>query len=616
MTVNTFTIEQDVSDILYRYYMLPTGVGRFTQWTPNGCANNWECVDELKDSSSHADYVSFDSDVTRIDMYDTSVDPELSGTISYVKVHALVTDYNPIIETSFHLRVGDGATDYQSNDIGLTNGYAWVSHSWSTNPDTAVAWLFADLVNLEIGFDASSQELEQPIDTIFRPDGDDSLELTPIPAGTHYTTVDEEIRDDDDYVYTVSGIYKEDIFTLEDIANLGTIHSITVYANCHATIGDLAREKILIETGGNVFYGSYHFLTQAPTMYSTTWLTNPDTSNPWTQNEVNLLKAGIALRKGITGEAKCTQLYVVVNHTPDAFVPEIRVASCYVEIGYTPSSDNCSLIRPEEVSRSHNRNIKMLNFWNGDREVYDLKRSSKAMVLQGVEFALDVKTVGSQTEVTYFHTAPDVPNWVNEDNAVDGGEVTGALSGLSVPIGWLQIQDANMVIAHEDVCTIQKVEFRVLNRTTMWPPNNISYRPLFTAGYGTTKYDISDNTKKWTPWFDITDDTNAPDEWVLADVNSLEVQIRKEAALDKTYIYKIEIKVTYILGAYPEHDVSERIACIREMGKRGAKVTLSGLGLSCYNGDFYIRSFGWDMISKHPGNYSWILELEDAGDAT
>jgi len=55
----------------------------------------------------------------------------------------------------------------------------------------------------------------------------------------------------------------------------------------------------------------------------------------------------------------------------------------------------------------------------------------------------------------------------------------------------------------------------------------------------------------------------------------------------------------------------EHITCMREMGKDGSIITISGLR-SLFNGEFRIRSFGWKHISKKPEYYEWILELEYA----
>ena len=65
---------------------------------------------------------------------------------------------------------------------------------------------------------------------------------------------------------------------------------------------------------------------------------------------------------------------------------ELYLSSLYLEVDYTSDTTTCTLNKPETISTNHNRNIKMFNFWNGSREVYDLNRSGKSIVLKGMEF--------------------------------------------------------------------------------------------------------------------------------------------------------------------------------------------------------------------------------------
>jgi len=69
---------------------------------------------------------------------------------------------------------------------------------------------------------------------------------------------------------------------------------------------------------------------------------------------------------------------------PESENPEIRTTQLYVKINYNEEVD-CTPNKPEQISTNHARNIKMLNFWNGTREVYDLNRSGKSMTLTGGE---------------------------------------------------------------------------------------------------------------------------------------------------------------------------------------------------------------------------------------
>jgi len=58
----------------------------------------------------------------------------------------------------------------------------------------------------------------------------------------------------------------------------------------------------------------------------------------------------------------------------------------YANVGYQPDEIECTLNNPTTASFNHTRNVKMLNFWSGNREVYSLSRSNKTLVLTGEEF--------------------------------------------------------------------------------------------------------------------------------------------------------------------------------------------------------------------------------------
>ena len=116
--------------------------------------------------------------------------------------------------------------------------------------------------------------------------------------------------------------------------------------------------------------------------YSHTWTENPNTSAAWTLEEVQLLQAGIGLYGSGSKYAACSVCQVVVAASSN-ISPEIHTSKSYLKVNYTPESSECSLTKPEQISTNHARNVKMFNFWNGEREVYDLNRSGKSMVLTG-----------------------------------------------------------------------------------------------------------------------------------------------------------------------------------------------------------------------------------------
>jgi len=113
----------------------------------------------------------------------------------------------------------------------------------------------------------------------------------------------------------------------------------------------------------NKYYSSTFNFFDGWRKVSHTWATNPITSAVWTEREFNAI--------------------VIGNESSGS--PDTIVTQQYLTIFNYPGDCECTLNRPQQISTNHARNIKMLNFWNGDREVYDLNRSDKSMVLTGTE---------------------------------------------------------------------------------------------------------------------------------------------------------------------------------------------------------------------------------------
>jgi len=142
-----------------------------------------------------------------------------------------------------------------------------------------------------------------------------------------------------------------------------------------------------------------------------------DTAAAWTLAEVQALQAGIGLYGDGTHYATCSRCYIVIGATTNVS-PEIKTCQSYLKVNYTPDDTVCYLPKPQQVSTNHARNVQMLNFWNGEREVYDVNRSGKSMVLTG--------------EITDGN--PDVTNACDQimcvrDMARDGTTIT--ISGLN-----------------------------------------------------------------------------------------------------------------------------------------------------------------------------------------
>jgi len=123
---------------------------------------------------------------------------------------------------------------------------------------------------------------------------------------------------------------------------------------------------------------------------STNYATNPATGVAWTWAEVDGMQLKIELLSDadadpkITAYPECNQLYIVVQYAGQV-EPEIRTTQCYAKVNSSPADTVCELNMPEEVSTNHSINVKTINMWNGNREVYGLNRSGKSMLLTGKE---------------------------------------------------------------------------------------------------------------------------------------------------------------------------------------------------------------------------------------
>ena len=333
-------------------------------------------------------------------------------------------------------------------NLPLTDNYGTFQYFNNTNPSTGLAWTESTINSMEIGLGIINVAVANTESEILRPNavGDDDTAAFIGDSWDSYKCVDDITPDEDNTYVQLSSIYGDDqLWNFENTSSAtGTIISVTV----------TTREKELVDSGirhllkiNGTKYTSplSHSPHSSYDYYATTWTENPDTGSAWTLSDINSLQAG--MRRG-GGSTNITQCYITVKYQTGLTVNEIRCRRCVAVIDYTGTA-NCYLNKPQEISLDHDRNVKMINFWNGSREVYDLNRSGESVVMEGMEF------------------------------------VTSS-------------------------CT----------------------------------------------------------------------------------------------------DPSARINCVRTMAKAGQVISITDVGMDIFNKDYYIRSFGWDLVSKSPLVYKWQLELE------
>lgn len=400
--MGTFTISQ--SQPGQNVWLYPTGNGCVVDLSPSA-GQNWECCDELKDANDDdGSYVSSDATSIVTDLYLTaeSVVSNLSGTINYVQVYSRAKShlYPQHVDGIFKILLlldpsecTDGGM-YKSGDFDLATGYQTFNYVWNTNPSTATLWAWADIEDLQIGLQCSSPTLTDYLTySTFRPNAvGDKAELSinwPWEGIVeNYEMVDDlvpNLHTYNDTVYIVrnAGVNRDIHHIPNHTTEVGTIVNVTVYYVVLAEANTDPYAQAVIKYGGTEYVEPLRGVSNIWTTYSYTWNVNPSTGTAWSWAQIDALQIGVGLLNS-TGWIHCTQVYAVVNYYLE-ISPEIRTTQVYAKINYDAELE-CTLNKPQEVSVDHDRNLKMLNFWSGNRVVYDIGRNRKTMVISGMQY--------------------------------------------------------------------------------------------------------------------------------------------------------------------------------------------------------------------------------------
>jgi prepilin-type N-terminal cleavage/methylation domain-containing protein len=127
----------------------PTGAGATTGLTDQGCAVNWQCVDEAT-SDDDATYVTTGG-TWRTDTYATQNHSLGSGTIDSVVIFINCFRQGGAAEGRTVLRT-HGA-DYLGTTINLGSltAYTEFSTAYAANPNTSSAWTWAEIDDMQVG---------------------------------------------------------------------------------------------------------------------------------------------------------------------------------------------------------------------------------------------------------------------------------------------------------------------------------------------------------------------------------------------------------------------------------------------------------------------------------
>lgn len=161
-----------------------------------------------------------------------------------------------------------------------------------------------------------------------RPDGDVLTDWTPVGAGSHYLEVDEVTPDEDTtYIYTGSAGDWDGYSLSTSGLTTETINKVTIYVRVRKTTADAVRVRCGVRIGAGNYLGGQIYPTTSYADASDERLVNPKTGLAWTIAEVEALIGIIYSAQVAGGEARCTQLWAVVDYTAGSNIPPSSIVT-------------------------------------------------------------------------------------------------------------------------------------------------------------------------------------------------------------------------------------------------------------------------------------------------
>lgn len=119
-----------------------------------GCEENWDCVDDPV-ADDDASMLTVANNSFRTELYELEDPVDITCTITSVTVFVIA--YRDQNQGTVRGLLRTGGTNYTSATSTLTNSYQTYSYTWATNPNTGVAWTWANINILQAGFDLKGQ---------------------------------------------------------------------------------------------------------------------------------------------------------------------------------------------------------------------------------------------------------------------------------------------------------------------------------------------------------------------------------------------------------------------------------------------------------------------------
>ena len=159
--------------------------------------------------------------------------------------------------------------------------------------------------------DTSSSGGGSGVETL-RPNGAGSLAELTTNCSNNWQCVDEVTSDDDGTYNRGSGnSWLYDLYAVTNsTVGTGTVDSVIVYTNVQGNGGN-RKTKTYIQTNSSTYLGSQITPSSSYAIYSTTYITNPQSSSAWTWTEIDAIEIGAGIRR----EARITQVWIEVYYT-------------------------------------------------------------------------------------------------------------------------------------------------------------------------------------------------------------------------------------------------------------------------------------------------------------
>lgn len=127
----------------------PVGVGNYAEFTPNGAASNWDCVNENPDD---ADSTYNSTNVTgKRDTFDCSNLTSVTGTIAGIQLNYFARK-DDAGSRGIRSLTRVSSTDYEGSTIPIGTDYRYAMQIVEQNPNTSSAWTDTAINAAEFGY--------------------------------------------------------------------------------------------------------------------------------------------------------------------------------------------------------------------------------------------------------------------------------------------------------------------------------------------------------------------------------------------------------------------------------------------------------------------------------